>query len=284
MMNRRRILTAIALCLGLIFSRCEQEDDFYVRNLNHNIIMILGHGGMGDLYKFPNNSLEAIVPVIGIGADGSELDVQITKDSVLILFHDATLDGRTRCDAYGSPYEYNWEEIKQCYYNTMTGNIPIYTVEEVFDRLPGLQSLYFSFDCKLADAYEYDENYRHQFLRAIKRICEQYDMAENIFIEGTMDFLLTARELGMQNKGFVAGSTVDEAVENNIFGIGTTVNTDPAEIEYAHANGIHVMMWGAKTDAGNKKAISLNPDILQTDKPILILMLFNRFNYDYKIP
>jgi hypothetical protein len=42
-------------------------------------------------------------------------------------------------------------------------------------------------------------------------------------------------------------------------------------------------MWGAKSDAGNKKAISLNTDFLQTDKPIPLLMLFNRFNYDYKI-
>lgn len=44
------------------------------------------------------------------------------------------------------------------------------------------------------------------------------------------------------------------------------------------------MMWGAKSDAGNKQAIRLNPDFLQTDKPIPMLMLFDRFNYDYKIP
>lgn len=30
--------------------------------------------------------------------------------------------------------------------------------------------------------------------------------------------------------------------------------------------------------------IKLNPDILQTDKPIPILMLFDRFDYGYEIP
>ena len=74
------------------------------------------------------------------------------------------------------------------------------------------------------------------------------------------------------------------AVKNNIFGIGMTIDADKEEIDYAHQNGLYVMMWGAKTDAGNKQAIKLNPDILQTDKPIPILMLFDRFNYDYKIP
>jgi glycerophosphoryl diester phosphodiesterase len=283
-MKSNKKLIGLLIILAFVFSQCRDEEDFDIQNLNHNTIMILGHGGMGDLYKFPNDSYEAILPVIGIGADGSEVDVQITKDSVLILFHDATLDGRTRCDAYGSPYEYNWDEIKLCNYNTIAGNIPVYTVDEVFNRLPRLQSLYFSFDCKLNKEHEYDKAYWKQFLRAVQRICEKYNMEQNIFIEGNMDFLLTARELGMPNKGFVIGSTVDEASANNIFGVGATINTDPLEIDYAHSLGIYVMMWGLKTDGGNKKAIELNPDIVQTDKPIPMLMLFNRFDYDYTIP
>ncbi len=88
----------------------------------------------------------------------------------------------------------------------------------------------------------------------------------------------------MTNKGIVIGSNVDEAAEHGIFGIGTTLDTEAAEIEYAHSKGLYVMMWGAKTDIGNKIAIRLNPDFLQTDKPIPILMLFGRFNYDYRIP
>ena len=81
----------IILPLLLFFTYCEKQEDFNVKNLNHNIIMILGHAGMGDLYKYPNNTMESIEPVLGIGADGTELDIQMTKDSVLILFHDETL-------------------------------------------------------------------------------------------------------------------------------------------------------------------------------------------------
>jgi glycerophosphoryl diester phosphodiesterase len=274
----------VLVSLGLLFNRCDKEENYNIKNLNHDVIMILGHAGMGDLYKYPNNTMETIEPVIGIGADGTELDVQITKDSVLILFHDETLDGRTRCDGFGSPYDYNWSEIKDCSYNTLADNIPIYSAEEVFSRLPGLVDLYFSFDCKLNTELVYNEKYRRQFLGAIKRLCEKYQMSDNVFIEGDLGFLLIAKEMGMRNKGFVVGSSVDVAAKNHIFGIGTTPDTPREEIDYAHSKDLYVMMWGLKSDVGNKKAIELNPDIVQTDKPIPILMLFNRFNFDYSIP
>jgi len=269
----------IVLFLGL---GCEKEDDFNIRNLNHNIIMILGHGGMGDMYKYPNNSMEAILPVIGIGADGSEIDIQLTKDSVLILYHDEKLDSRTSCSGFA--YEHQWLEIQNCLYSTLIGQVQVISVEQLFNSIPNVNELYFSFDCKLSSDLYYDNEYRKSYLRAIKRTCEKYDMHDNVFIEGDMDFLLKAKSLGLSNKGVVIGSTVDDAVENNIFAIGTTLDTPFEEIEYAHKKGVYVMMWGAKTDFGNKKAIELNPDFLQTDKPIPILMLFNRFNYDYRIP
>jgi len=268
----------------LLFNQCAKEDDFIIDNLNHNTIMILGHAGMGDLYKFPNNSVESIEPVIGIGADGTELDVQITKDSILILYHDVTLDGRTKCTGFDSPYYYNWDDIKNCVYNTLAGTIPIYTADELFSTSTNLNEYYFSFDCKLLQDLAYDKNYRKIFLRAIKRLCEKYDMVENVFIEGDLDFLRTAKELGMQNKGFVIGSSIDEVSRNHMFGIGASIDISADSVSYAHQKGLYVMMWGAKTDDGNKKAIQANPDILQTDKPIPILMLFNRFNFDYNIP
>ncbi|MCF6342129.1 MAG: hypothetical protein L3J31_04925 [Bacteroidales bacterium] len=166
----------------------------------------------------------------------------------------------------------------------MVDNIPIYTVDEVFSQLPGLTDLYFSFDCKLVPDMAYNETYRRQFLGAVKRLCKKYNLSGNVFIEGDLTLLLTAREMGMNNKGVVVGSTVNVAAENHIFGIGTTVDTPPEEIDYAHSKGLYVIMWGLKSDVGNKKAIALNPDIIQTDKPIPVLMLFDRFNFDYTIP
>lgn len=244
--------------------------------------MILGHRGMGDHFQYPGNTLESILPVLEIGADGSEIDVQITKDSILVLFHNDVLDDRTKC--YGSIYDHLWEEIKDCKYNAIQSNVKLISVEELFSAIDNLNEYYFSFDCKLDYDHYYDVEYRNTFLKSIRRINEKYGMSGNIFIEGDLQLLILAKELGLENKGFLIGSGVDAAINNNIFGVGATVDTSPDTIEYAHKNGIYVMMWGAKTDIGNKQAIKLNPDILQTDKPIPLLMLLDRMNYNSSNP
>lgn len=281
-MQMRHVFKIAFMLLLLLFNSCEKEEDFNVQNLNHNVIMILGHGGMGDLYKYPNNSLEAIHPVIGIGADGTEVDVQLSKDSVLVLYHDEDLERGSNCAGYIS--DYTFSEISYCRYANVIAEIPIYSVEQMFNSLPALNDLYFSFDCKLNPVLYYDQEYRKRFLRAIKRLGEKYGMSGHIFIEGDLNFQLLAIELGMNTKGILIGGSVEDAVEHGIFGIGATTNTPAEEINYAHSKGIYVMMWGMKTDFANKKAIRLNPDFVQTDKPIPMLMLFNRFNYDYRIP
>jgi len=237
---------------------------------------------MGDHFQYPGNTLESVLPVLEIGADGSEIDIQMTKDSILVLFHNDVLEGRTHCT--GKVYDYNWEEIKNCTYNAVQSNVKLISVDELFSNIENLEDFYFSFDCKLDPDNVYNINYRKIFLRAISQINDEYEMSGNIFIEGDLNFLQLAKELGLNNKGFLIGSSIDIAIENNIFGIGATLETSPDTISYAHANGIYVMMWGAKTDIGNKQALKLNPDILQTDKPIPLLMLLNRMNYDGTVP
>ncbi len=257
---------------------CDKKEDYRIKNLNHNTLMILGHRGMGDHFQYPGNTLESILPVLEIGADGSEMDIQITKDSVLVIFHNEILDNRTKCS--GKIYDYNWNEIADCNYNAIQSDVKIVSVEELFSSIENLREYYFSFDCKLDADHTNDNDYRRTFLLAIKRICNKYGMSGNVFIEGDLGFLTMAKDLGLKNKGFLVGFYVNDAVDNQIFGIGASVNTSYDTIEYAHKKGIYVMMWGAKTDIGNKQALKLNPDILQTDKPIPLLMLLDRMNYN----
>jgi glycerophosphoryl diester phosphodiesterase len=281
MRNGVKITRIFFLLVFFALSGCEKQEDFHVENLNHNVIMILGHAGMGEFYTYPNNSWESIEPALGIGADGVEIDIQMTRDSVLILFHDETLDLRTKCGGYTSPYDYNWSEIKECNYNTLFDYVPIYTLEEIFEKIPELTDYYFSFDVKLNTDHFYDEAYRLKFLKAIQRVCEKHEISKNVFLEGDLDLQLKAKELGLKTKGILIGSTVEKAIENDIFGVGYSLDVTKEEVNHAHNHGKYVMMWGARTDAANKQAIELNPDFLQTDKPIPILMLFERFNFDY---
>jgi glycerophosphoryl diester phosphodiesterase len=70
----------------------------YTRPLNRNRpFEILAHRGGGrtaDLLPASENSVEMIKLASQFGATGVEIDVQLTKDGVPILFHDATLNER----------------------------------------------------------------------------------------------------------------------------------------------------------------------------------------------
>ena len=53
-------------------------------------VIIAAH--RGDWRNYPENSLPSIESVIRMGADIMELDLKMTKDSVLVLSHDVTVD------------------------------------------------------------------------------------------------------------------------------------------------------------------------------------------------
>ena len=66
----------------------------YNKIRNKNPIFYFGHRGAPNLYR--ENSIESIKQAIHLGCDGVELDVQITNDNQIIIFHDdfITLDGK----------------------------------------------------------------------------------------------------------------------------------------------------------------------------------------------
>ncbi len=283
-----RLIILISLSVSLLLSSCVKKADSYdIQNLNNNDIQILGHRGMGELYRQPGNTYEAIYPVIGIGAAGAEIDIQLTKDSVLVLYHNDDLNVRTTCE--GQVYDYKYAEIGGCKYRGISYNIYVITVDNLFSRLENINDLYFSFDCKKSDNIEDTKSYYRTYARAIKKLCEEYKLTNNVYIEGQEEFLEIIKEQGLENKLFVTGygdikESVNVAKKLDAYGIGTGINTSKEDVEYAHENNLFVMMWGGKTKAENKELIRKFPDIIQTDKPIYLLKVFDRFNKDYKIP
>ena len=55
--------------------------------------LIFGHRGFGD--HAPDNSLYAVERALGAGMDGVDVDGQLTRDSVLVIFHDLSVDRLT---------------------------------------------------------------------------------------------------------------------------------------------------------------------------------------------
>ena len=63
----------------------------------------------------PENTLEAFQKAVEMGADGVELDVQLTKDGELVVIHDETVD-RTS-DGSGWVKDFTYARISRFNFN-----------------------------------------------------------------------------------------------------------------------------------------------------------------------
>ena len=83
----------------------------------------------------PENSLAAFKKAVDAGY-GIELDVQLSKDDKLVVFHDATL--KRMCGVEGKVWEYTLEELKEFRLLNSTEQIPTFDefLEVVDGRVP----------------------------------------------------------------------------------------------------------------------------------------------------
>lgn len=95
---------------------------------------VWAHRGASDYA--PENTLEAFELAAKQGADGVELDVQMTKDGKLVVAHDETIDRVS--DGSGRIIDYTLEELREFNFNkTKPGyaTIKIPTLKEVYELL-----------------------------------------------------------------------------------------------------------------------------------------------------
>lgn len=94
-------------------------------------VIVVAH--RADWRNFPENSLEAIQSSIDMGVDMLEIDVQRTKDGVLMLMHDHDLNRMT--NGTGNIAETTWEEISKLNLKDHQGNLTEYKVAKLEDAL-----------------------------------------------------------------------------------------------------------------------------------------------------
>ena len=81
-----------------------------IHNPRSKYVVVASH--RGDWRNYPENSIAAIESVIGMGVDIMELDLKLTKDSVLVLCHDRTIDRTT--SGKGRVCDITYDSIRRC--------------------------------------------------------------------------------------------------------------------------------------------------------------------------
>ncbi len=98
--------------------------------------LIIAH--RGDSSTFPENTIESFRRAVDIGADGIELDVRLTRDGQVAVFHDRRVDRTTT--GTGVVGSFTMSELKTLDAGSWFGPefeaIRVPTLDEVFDELP----------------------------------------------------------------------------------------------------------------------------------------------------
>ncbi len=251
--------------------------------------MVIGHGGGGFQSIFnpiPANSAASVYNALDkLAIDGAELDVQLTKDKQLILYHDAQLNSQTNCQSCVS--EQNLADLKACTYknNLLRQGKPeeeLLLLDDVLKKYASASKKPFLFldtkllnECnpaKLPDPTE--------FAIAIHKIVSKYKAQNWVYVESSStDLLLALQQMSPKTRLIYYTKSIDDgiatATKYKFAGITTFNNLISKEqIKQAHENGLLVSVLGVKSYKGLREAIDKYPDAIQTDNvPRLARML-----------
>ena len=136
---RKTILFLITAMAALMAVSCAPKEQYanraekilaQINDPNSDYVVVISH--RGDWRNYPENSIPAIESVIRMGVDMMELDVKMTKDSVLVLMHDKTINRMTNGKGLVSDITYDslmTFNMKRAH-NVLTDSIKVPTLRE----------------------------------------------------------------------------------------------------------------------------------------------------------
>ena len=141
-----------------------------IHNPSSRKVLVACH--RGDWRNYPENSIPAIESVIRMGVDIMELDLKLTKDSVLVLCHDHTIDRTT--SGKGRVRDITYDSIRRCKlrraHNVVTDSLRMPTLREALKA------------CKDRIVVNIDQGYEYYDL--VLAVTEELGVTEQILIKG----------------------------------------------------------------------------------------------------
>lgn len=144
-------------------------------------VMVVAH--RGDWRNAPENSLLALEMAIDQGVDMVEIDLAMSRDSVLFLMHDKTIDRTTT--GTGLPADYTWEQLQA--FNLRDG-LGVATQM----KIPCLEAALKV--CKGRVFLNLDKGY--DYIKLVYPILVEADMLDMVLFKGAADYKTVRADLG----------------------------------------------------------------------------------------
>lgn len=263
--------------------------------LSHPSPWLVAHRG-GSLLA-PENTFPAFDRALALGADAVETDVHLTRDGVVVVFHDddtegitgsaGTIEGRTLAEVQGLDAAHGFSLDGGQTFPLRGRGVRVPTLAETLMRYPALR---FSVDAKGQDAALAEALVRVvQQAGAVHRVClgSFFDeQAERIgaLLPEVARFLperaatchVLAAKSGQPGNECPAGYDLASLP----YRMGAMTVVDRAVIEHFHSLGMPVHVWDVDEEQDMRDLLSLGVDGLITDRPDLAGKVMGRSPVD----
>jgi glycerophosphoryl diester phosphodiesterase len=250
--------------------------------------LVLAHQGGENLW--PSNTKYAFEQAAALGADVLDMDMHMTKDGVLVLMHDRTVDLTT--NGSGAIQDLTLAEIKQldAGYRFTTDNgqtfpyrgkgLTVPTLEELFQAFPEKR---FGIEIKSGDPAV--------MARAFCSLIRKYGMEKSVLVSSFSQELMSP--FRRECPEVATSATQEEVTTFYIFfrlGLIDTLTPNYASLQVpeessgiylltqrfvnaAHRRGLTVIPWTINEETDLRRILALGVDGINTDNPDRLLKM-----------
>jgi glycerophosphoryl diester phosphodiesterase len=265
--------------------------DYYVINKNKNKkIKVQIHGHRGSRGDFPENTLYAFKHAIENNIDFIELDLQITKDDEIIIYHDKNINTKI-CNGVSKPIkslllkeikEYDCGSKKNIKFPSQQ-TIPGEKIPTFIELINLLQTDYkhkkilMNIEIKTEKSLDADNEVYH-FSSTLVKLLYKYNITNDVIIQS---FDIRALKYIKEIDSTIKTSYL---IEDELPNIDTLINTsknlgvkiispdykliDKKIVKKLHENGFEVLPWTINDIIALKQNIEYGVDGIITDYPV----------------
>ncbi len=222
--------------------------------------MFVNYAHRGASHYCPENTMLSFYTGVYMGANGIETDVQKTKDGVLVLFHDNTLEAKT--GVRGCVADYTFEELKK--QKIRKG--------EYVDSIASFED-FLSHFCEFDLTFAIELKVEH-IEKEVAELIRKYGMTNKVVITSfgfsnleRMHAVASDFRLGYLTSK-VGDGLAEKMKENGISELCPKSSLITAElVETWHNDGFSVRAWGIKDLDDMKRVYDLGADGMTVNYP-----------------
>lgn len=259
------IMTVSGILLNMTYIQAIYKGNI---NLNTGILtrtQITAHRGYSAVA--PENTIYAFEEAVGIGADYIELDVQLTADGQLVVFHDNTIDRTT--DGKGKLSKYTYEELQEFSAGSW------FSKDGMFDDA---KIVLFSdvLECVGNDILLNIEIKNHgDIVRTAEKtveVIEEYGIERSCYVTSfSYKALKTVKKLNPKIKtGLIANIATSTSFSQLKYIDAVSLNyifINQSVVNMAHQNGKRVFVWTVDNRSDIQHMIAMGVDNIITNRP-----------------